>query len=45
LRNPNQNGIELYWDKPEARWPRDVQGGLAMEHGRLDLDALVALGV
>jgi catechol 2,3-dioxygenase len=23
LRDPDQNGIELYWDRPEAEWPRD----------------------
>ena len=45
LRDPDQNGIELYWDKPEALWPRDAQGGLAMVNDRLDLGALAALGV
>ena len=43
LRDPDQNGIELYWDKPEAEWPRDAQGGLAMVNDRLDLVALAAL--
>ncbi len=43
LRDPDQNGIELYWDKPESEWPRDAQGGLAMVNDRLDLVALAAL--
>ena len=43
LRDPDQNGVELYWDKPEAQWPRDAQGGLAMVNDRLDLPALAAL--
>lgn len=41
LRDPDQNGVELYWDKPEARWPRDVDGRLAMVTERLDLDDLL----
>ena len=43
LRDPDQNGVELYWDKPEADWPRDADGTLAMGNDRLDLDALLAL--
>src|ERR1044071_5912215 len=42
LRDPDQNGVELYWDRPEAQWPRDTNGGLAMTTGRLDLAALLA---
>ena len=42
LRDPDGNGVELYWDRPEAEWPRDVQGGLAMVTRRLDLHALLA---
>src|SRR5258708_3070576 len=30
LRDPDQNGVELYCDRPEAAWPRDAKGGLAM---------------
>lgn len=41
LRDPDQNGVELYWDKPEAEWPRDEAGALAMHNGRLDLDDLL----
>jgi catechol 2,3-dioxygenase len=42
LRDPDGNGVELYRDKPEAEWPRDAQGRLAMVNARLDLDALLA---
>jgi catechol 2,3-dioxygenase len=41
LRDPDGNGVELYWDRPEAEWPRDAAGGLAMTTARLDLDALL----
>src|SRR5450755_917347 len=30
LRDPDGNGVELYWDRPRAQWPHDVRGGLAM---------------
>ena len=42
LRDPDGNGVELYWDRPEAEWPRDAGGGLAMVTRRLDLDDLLA---
>lgn len=42
LRDPDGNGVELYWDRPEADWPRDADGGLAMHTRRLDLDGLLA---
>jgi catechol 2,3-dioxygenase len=42
LRDPDQNGVELYWDKPEAQWPRSGDGKLAMDTRRLDLKALLA---
>src|SRR3954468_192989 len=28
LRDPDQNGVELYWDRPQAEWPRSADGGL-----------------
>jgi len=43
LRDPDQNGVELYWDRPEAEWPRDPQGNLAMVTEPLDLGALALL--
>ena len=30
LRDPDQNGVELYWDRPPAEWPRTADGTLAM---------------
>ena len=41
LRDPDQNGVELYWDRPKEEWPRDADGNLAMFTRRLDLDALM----
>jgi catechol 2,3-dioxygenase len=41
LRDPDENGVELYWDRPQQEWPRDANGGLAMFTKALDLDALL----
>jgi catechol 2,3-dioxygenase len=41
LRDPDQNGVELYWDRPEAHWPRTADGSLAMFTKHLDLQALL----
>ncbi|MGH6906443.1 MAG: VOC family protein [Aestuariivirga sp.] len=41
LRDPDQNGIELYWDRPQSEWPRHADGSLAMFTRRLDLDDLI----
>jgi catechol 2,3-dioxygenase len=42
LRDPDGNGVELYWDRPQEEWPRTPEGGLAMHTRPLDLDALLA---
>ncbi len=42
LRDPDDNGVELYCDKPESDWPRDAEGNLAMVNNPLDVDALLA---
>jgi catechol 2,3-dioxygenase len=42
LRDPDQNGVELYRDRLPAEWPRDDRGGLAMFTRPLDLAALLA---
>ena len=42
LRDPDGNGVELYWDRPPSAWPRDPSGALAMFTERLDLAALLA---
>jgi catechol 2,3-dioxygenase len=41
LRDPDGNGVELYWDRPRESWPRDANGGLSMYTHPLDLDALL----
>jgi catechol 2,3-dioxygenase len=41
LRDPDDNGVELYWDRPRERWPRTPDGALAMYTRRLDLDDLL----
>jgi catechol 2,3-dioxygenase len=40
LSDPDGNGIELYWDRPFAEWPRTPDGELALVNLPLDLDAL-----
>lgn len=42
LRDPDENGVELYWDRPEEMWPRDAKGGLAMYTRPLNLRSLLA---
>jgi catechol 2,3-dioxygenase len=42
LRDPDENGVELYWDRPREQWPRTPQGSLAMFTRPLDLDNLLA---
>jgi catechol 2,3-dioxygenase len=44
LRDPDHNGLELYWDRPRAEWPRGADGSLQMVTERLDLAALLAAG-
>ena len=41
LRDPDENGVELYWDKPRELWPRMPDGALAMFTHPLDLEALL----
>lgn len=42
LRDPDENGVELYWDKPQDQWPKDAEGNLKMVTLRLDLQNLLA---
>jgi catechol 2,3-dioxygenase len=42
LRDPDGNGVELYWDRPRERWPRDGEGRVMMVTEPLDLDGLLA---
>src|SRR4051794_10505598 len=41
LRDPDNNGVELYWDKPKEQWPYTADGNLAMGNERLDLQNLL----
>jgi catechol 2,3-dioxygenase len=45
LRDPDDNGVELYRDRPDGEWPRDAAGALQMVNRRLDVAALVAEGL
>ena len=42
LRDPDHNGVELYWDRPASQWPTDAEGQLAMGTDPLDLENLLA---
>jgi catechol 2,3-dioxygenase len=42
LRDPDGNGVELYWDRPKEAWPRRQDGGLAMVTAPLDVQGLLA---
>ena len=42
LRDPDENGVELYWDRPREQWPREADGTLAMMTAPLDLQGLLA---
>jgi catechol 2,3-dioxygenase len=42
LRDYDENGVELYWDKPREQWPVNASGELAMFTRRLDVQALLA---
>ena len=43
LRDPDQNGVELYWDRPQEQWPRPADGsaGVAMYTRPLDVAGLL----
>jgi catechol 2,3-dioxygenase len=42
LRDPDGNGVDLYWDRPKEQWPLDDNGELTMFTQRLDLEGLLA---
>jgi catechol 2,3-dioxygenase len=42
LRDPDQNGVELYWDRDPSLWPRTPEGELEMVSDPLDLADLLA---
>jgi catechol 2,3-dioxygenase len=42
LRDPDENGLELYWDRPPNLWPRDSKGQIEMFTHPLNLENLLA---
>jgi catechol 2,3-dioxygenase len=44
LRDPDGNGVELYWDRPRAEWPKDAAGNFTMYTRGLDVGALLKEG-
>jgi catechol 2,3-dioxygenase len=43
LRDPDSNGVELYWDRPEEQWPRTSDGNISLYTRPLDLSDLLAV--
>ncbi len=41
LNDPDENGVELYWDKPREVWPKNADGSLLMYTKELDIDDLL----
>ena len=41
LSDPDRNGVELYWDRPQSQWPRTPEGHLDMYTRPLDVRALL----
>ena len=42
LRDPDNNGIELYWDRPRDAWPRNADGSVNMYTRPLAVEELLA---
>lgn len=42
LRDPDNIGVELYWDRPKSKWPKDEKGELTMFTHMLDIDDLLS---
>jgi catechol 2,3-dioxygenase len=43
LRDPDRNGVELYWDRSPETWPRKSDGSLDMRVSALDMDSLLTM--
>ena len=41
LNDPDGNGVELYWDRPQQQWPQKEDGSMDMFTHALDLDGLL----
>src|SRR5580765_8291718 len=44
LRDPDGNGVELYWDRPQGQWPRNAKGEIEMGTRPLNPDDLLDSG-
>ena len=42
LQDPDKNGVELCWDRPQAEWPKGPDGELVLSSRRLNVQKLVA---
>jgi catechol 2,3-dioxygenase len=42
LRDPDENGVEIYRDRPQDEWPRNPDGSFTMTQAPLDLQGLLA---
>lgn len=42
LNDPDQNGVELYWDRPREKWPQKADGSIEMYTHPLDLNDLLS---
>ncbi len=42
LGDPDENGIELYWDKPREQWPLNKEGRIEMVTKPLDVLSLMS---
>jgi catechol 2,3-dioxygenase len=42
LNDPDENGVELYWDKPREQWPVTSDGKIEMYTKPLDMQGLLA---
>ena len=40
LRDPDDNGVELYWDRPRDQWPRTANGAIDMYTRPLEIESL-----
>ena len=41
IKDPDNNGVELYWDRPQSLWPKDEKGNLKMYTKRLKISNLI----
>jgi catechol 2,3-dioxygenase len=44
LRDPDENGLELAWDRPVDEWPKDPEGHLTFSGRQLDIEGLFKEG-